>query len=115
MIETAAKRWSEDAAKKIMGVQHWVRRHQLVTGAERMSRHADCEHRRNHRRLHWPGRQNDSAASSDCKTRSAPRSESNGDDALAALKAHLAKHGYGDIEVNMTGGYDPNRRRLIRR
>ena len=27
--------------------------------------------------------------------------------ALAALKTHLAKHGFGDIEVNMTGGYDP--------
>ncbi len=27
--------------------------------------------------------------------------------ALAALKAHLAKRGFGDIEVNMTGGYDP--------
>src|SRR5262245_27920553 len=29
------------------------------------------------------------------------------DDAVAALKAHLAKHGYGDIEVNVTGGYNP--------
>ena len=29
------------------------------------------------------------------------------DEALAALKAHLAKHGFGDIEVNMSGGYDP--------
>jgi acetylornithine deacetylase/succinyl-diaminopimelate desuccinylase-like protein len=29
------------------------------------------------------------------------------DDALAALKAHLAKRGFSDIEVNMTGGYDP--------
>jgi len=28
------------------------------------------------------------------------------DEALAALKAHLAKHGFADIEVNMTGGYD---------
>jgi acetylornithine deacetylase/succinyl-diaminopimelate desuccinylase-like protein len=28
-------------------------------------------------------------------------------DAVAALKAHLANHGYGDIEVNVTGGYDP--------
>jgi acetylornithine deacetylase/succinyl-diaminopimelate desuccinylase-like protein len=28
-------------------------------------------------------------------------------DALAALRAHLAKRGFGDIEVNMTGGYDP--------
>jgi acetylornithine deacetylase/succinyl-diaminopimelate desuccinylase-like protein len=29
------------------------------------------------------------------------------DDAVAALKAHLAKHGFGDLEVNVTGGYDP--------
>jgi acetylornithine deacetylase/succinyl-diaminopimelate desuccinylase-like protein len=27
--------------------------------------------------------------------------------ALAALEAHLDKHGFGDIEVNMSGGYDP--------
>src|SRR6185312_6221441 len=27
--------------------------------------------------------------------------------ALTALKAHLAKNGFGDIEVNMSGGYDP--------
>jgi acetylornithine deacetylase/succinyl-diaminopimelate desuccinylase-like protein len=26
---------------------------------------------------------------------------------LELLKAHLAKHGFGDIEVNMSGGYDP--------
>jgi acetylornithine deacetylase/succinyl-diaminopimelate desuccinylase-like protein len=26
---------------------------------------------------------------------------------LALIKAHLAKKGFGDIEVNMTGGYDP--------
>jgi len=28
-------------------------------------------------------------------------------DTLAKLKAHLAAHGFGDIEVNMSGGYDP--------
>ncbi|MGH8481305.1 MAG: M20/M25/M40 family metallo-hydrolase [Nevskiaceae bacterium] len=28
------------------------------------------------------------------------------DDAVKALKAHLARRGYGDIEVNVTGGYD---------
>ena len=26
---------------------------------------------------------------------------------LALLRSHLAKHGFGDIEVNMTGGYNP--------
>lgn len=29
-------------------------------------------------------------------------------DASSALKAHLAKRGFGDIEVNVSGGYDPN-------
>jgi acetylornithine deacetylase/succinyl-diaminopimelate desuccinylase-like protein len=29
------------------------------------------------------------------------------DGTLALLKDHLAKHGFGDIEVNMSGGYDP--------
>lgn len=28
------------------------------------------------------------------------------DDAVAALEAHLEKRGYGDIEVNVSGGYD---------
>jgi acetylornithine deacetylase/succinyl-diaminopimelate desuccinylase-like protein len=29
-------------------------------------------------------------------------------DTLACVKAHLAKRGFGDIEVNMSGGYDPS-------
>jgi acetylornithine deacetylase/succinyl-diaminopimelate desuccinylase-like protein len=29
-------------------------------------------------------------------------------DTLAKLKAHLQKRGFGDLEVKMTGGYDPN-------
>jgi acetylornithine deacetylase/succinyl-diaminopimelate desuccinylase-like protein len=29
------------------------------------------------------------------------------DDAVGALKSHLAGHGFGDIEVNVSGGYDP--------
>jgi acetylornithine deacetylase/succinyl-diaminopimelate desuccinylase-like protein len=29
------------------------------------------------------------------------------DDCVAKLKAHLAKRGFGDIAVNVTGGYDP--------
>jgi acetylornithine deacetylase/succinyl-diaminopimelate desuccinylase-like protein len=33
------------------------------------------------------------------------------DGAVAALKAHLAKRGYGDIEVNVSGGYNPTETR----
>lgn len=29
-------------------------------------------------------------------------------DCLPKLRSHLARHGFGDVEVNMTGGYDPN-------
>lgn len=29
------------------------------------------------------------------------------DDTVAKLKAHLAKRGFGDVEVNVSGGYDP--------
>lgn len=29
------------------------------------------------------------------------------EDTLTLLKVHLEKHGFGDIEVNMSGGYDP--------
>src|SRR4029453_18037746 len=29
------------------------------------------------------------------------------DGAVAAIKAHLAKHGFADVEVNPSGGYDP--------
>jgi acetylornithine deacetylase/succinyl-diaminopimelate desuccinylase-like protein len=29
-------------------------------------------------------------------------------DTFAKLKAHLAKRGYGDLDIKMTGGYDPN-------
>ena len=37
------------------------------------------------------------------------------DGAVAALKAHLAKRGFGDIEVNPSGGYDPTARPRMRR
>jgi acetylornithine deacetylase/succinyl-diaminopimelate desuccinylase-like protein len=33
------------------------------------------------------------------------------DDAVSALKEHLAKRGYGDIEVNVSGGYNPTETR----
>ncbi|MBV9343639.1 MAG: M20/M25/M40 family metallo-hydrolase [Gammaproteobacteria bacterium] len=40
------------------------------------------------------------------------------EDTLAKLRAHLAQHGFGDLEVNMSGGYNPTQTdpasRLIR-
>ena len=45
--------------------------------------------------------------SSGALVRAARSTKTKAADALAALEAHLEKRGFGDIEVIMSGGYDP--------
>ena len=61
--------------------------------------------------LHRPRREDDSSAPGRRQLDLRLVPDMNADEALAALKAHLAKRGFGDIEVNMTGGYDPTNTR----
>jgi acetylornithine deacetylase/succinyl-diaminopimelate desuccinylase-like protein len=108
MIEVAASRMSEEIAKQQFGVQHWVHDvgwqeslellmsrptvniEGLVGGYTGQGGKTILPHR----------------AVAKIDLRLVP--DMTAADALAALKAHLAKEGFGDIEVNMTGGYDPN-------
>jgi acetylornithine deacetylase/succinyl-diaminopimelate desuccinylase-like protein len=108
MIADAARRLDEQVAKKQMGVEHWVHDvswqealellesrptvniEGLVGGYTGLGGKTILPHR----------------AVAKLDLRLVP--DMKADEALAAVKAHLAKHGYGDIEVNMTGGYDPN-------
>ena len=108
MIEIAANRMSEQVAKQAFGVQHWVHDvdwkeslellmsrptvniEGLVGGYTGQGGKTILPHR----------------AIAKLDLRLVP--DMTAQDALAALKAHLAKQGFGDIEVNMTGGYDPN-------
>jgi acetylornithine deacetylase/succinyl-diaminopimelate desuccinylase-like protein len=71
------------------------------------SRAPDRQHRRTRLRIYWPGRQTilPHRAVAKFDLRLVPNMIAK--DALAALKAHLEKRGFVDIEVNMTGGYDP--------
>jgi acetylornithine deacetylase/succinyl-diaminopimelate desuccinylase-like protein len=107
MIAEAARRLTEDVAKKQLGVQHWVHDvswqeslellvsrptvniEGLVGGYTGAGGKTILPHR----------------AVAKLDLRLVP--DMTAAESLAALKAHLAKRGFGDIEVRMTGGYDP--------
>lgn len=107
MIDIAAKRLNEADAKKIMGVKKWVKD---ISWSEALQRMADAPTVNIEGIIGGytgPGGKTilPHQAIAKLDLRLVPNQTAEG--ALAALKAHLAKHGYGDIDVNMTGGYDP--------
>lgn len=108
MIVKAAQRMDESLDKKQLGVDHWVHDVGWPEALERLL----CRPTVNIEGLvggyTGPGGKTilPHRAVAKMDLRLVP--DMKADDALAALKAHLAKRGYGDIEVNMTGGYDPN-------
>jgi acetylornithine deacetylase/succinyl-diaminopimelate desuccinylase-like protein len=107
MIAEAARRLDEGAAKKLLGVDRWVRdvswREALELLISRPTVNIEglvAGYTGPGGKTILPGR-----AVAKLDLRLVP--DMNAAEALAALKAHLAKRGFGDIEVNMTGGYDP--------
>ena len=107
MIAEAARRLSEAEAKKLMGVEHWVHdvswRESLELLVSRPTVNIEglvAGYTGPGGKTILPGR-----AVAKMDMRLVP--DMTAADALAALKAHLAKKGFGDIEVNMSGGYDP--------
>jgi acetylornithine deacetylase/succinyl-diaminopimelate desuccinylase-like protein len=107
MIAEAARRLSEDVTKKLLGVSHWVHdvswRESLELLASRPTVNIEGlvgGYIGPGGKTILPGR-----ALAKLDLRLVPDMTAAG--ALAALKAHLAKKGFGDIEVNMSGGYDP--------
>ena len=68
---------------------------------------ADGQYRRMGRRLTGPGGKTILPGKAVAKLDLRLVPDMTAAESLAALKAHLAKRGFADIEVNMTGGYDP--------
>jgi acetylornithine deacetylase/succinyl-diaminopimelate desuccinylase-like protein len=108
MIAEAARRLSEAGAKKQMGVEHWIHDVSWQEALEMLTSRPTVNieglvggYTGPGGKTILPGR---AVAKLDCRL--VP--DMTAAEALAALKAHLAKHGFADIEVNMTGGYDPN-------
>src|SRR5882762_6408184 len=108
MIAAAAARMDENAAKRLLGVQHWVGDVSWVEALERLMSRPTVNIEGLVGGYTGPGGKTilPHRAVAKLDLRLVP--DMTAADALAALKAHLAKRGFGDIEVNMTGGYDPN-------
>lgn len=108
MIATAAKRMDENLAKQAMGVTHWINDVGWEESIEMLLSRPTVNIEGLVGGYTGPGGKTilPHRAVAKMDLRLVP--DMTASEALAALKAHLAKQGFSDIEVNMTGGYDPN-------
>jgi acetylornithine deacetylase/succinyl-diaminopimelate desuccinylase-like protein len=107
LIRDAAKRQSEAVAKQELGVTHWVHDVDWLEALELLVSRPTVNIEGLVGGYTGPGGKTilPHRAVAKIDMRLVPDMTAEG--TLALLKAHLAKHGFGDIEVNMTGGYDP--------
>jgi acetylornithine deacetylase/succinyl-diaminopimelate desuccinylase-like protein len=107
MIDEAAKRQDEALLKKQLGVQHWVHDVGYRESLELLCSRPTVNIEGLVAGYTGPGGKTilPHRAVAKMDLRLVP--DMTAADALVKLKAHLAKRGFGDIEVNMTGGYDP--------
>jgi len=108
MVAEGARRMDEQQAKKMLGVQHWVHDVSWIEALERLVSRPTVNIEGLVGGYTGPGGKTilPHRATAKLDLRLVP--DMTAEAALSALKAHLAKRGFGDIEVNMTGGYDPN-------
>jgi acetylornithine deacetylase/succinyl-diaminopimelate desuccinylase-like protein len=107
MIREAAKRENEEMTKKQLGVQRWVHDVDFLEALELLESRPTINIEGLVSGYTGPGGKTilPHRAVAKIDMRLVPDMTAQG--TLALLKAHLAKKGFGDIEVNMTGGYDP--------
>jgi acetylornithine deacetylase/succinyl-diaminopimelate desuccinylase-like protein len=108
MIATAAQRLNEAVAKKQMGVEHWVHDVSWQEALERLMSRPTVNIEGLVGGYTGPGGKTILPHRAVAKIDMRLVPDMKATEALAALQAHLAKRGFGDIEVHMTGGYDPN-------
>jgi len=107
MLDAAAKRLSEDTAKQSLGVKAWARDASWRQALE------DLAHRPTINIEGLVGGYTGPGGKTILPHRAAAKldfrlvPDMTRDGAVEKLKAHLAKRGYGDIDVDVTGGYDP--------
>ncbi len=107
MIREAAGRMNEEITKKQMGVQHWVHDVDFLESLELLVGRPTVNIEGLVGGYTGPGGKTilPHRAVAKLDLRLVPNMTAA--ESLALLKAHLAKRGFPDIEVNMTGGYDP--------
>lgn len=107
MIAAAAKRRNEAQYKVPLGVRHWIDDLPFVQAMERLESQPTVNIEGLVGGYTGPGGKTILPHKAVAKLDLRLVPDMTAEAALASLKAHLAKHGFGDIEVNMTGGYDP--------
>ena len=108
MIAEAARRLSETEAKKLLGVERWVHDVSWREALELLMSRPTANIEGLVGGYTGPGGKTILPGKAVAKLDLRLVPDMTAAEALAALKAHLAKRDFGDIEVRMTGGYDPN-------
>jgi acetylornithine deacetylase/succinyl-diaminopimelate desuccinylase-like protein len=107
MIAEASRRMKEDVIKKQLGIEHWIRDVGWREALELLVSRPTVNIEGLVGGYTGPGGKTILPHKAVAKLDLRLVPDMTASEALAALKAHLAKRGFGDIEVNMTGGYDP--------
>ena len=107
MVGEAARRLDEGVAKKLLGVDHWVHDVSWREALELLMSRPTVNIEGLVGGYTGPGGKTILPHQAVAKLDLRLVPDMTAADALAALKAHLTKRGFGDIEVRMTGGYDP--------
>ena len=107
MVAEGARRMDEAQAKKLLGVERWVHDLKWQDALERLVSRPTVNIEGLVGGYTGPGGKTILPHKAVAKIDLRLVPDMKAAEALAALKAHLAERGYGDIEVRMTGGYDP--------
>ena len=108
MIEEYAAKSSEATAKKTLGVARWVRDVDWLESRRLLESQPTINIEGLVAGYTGPGGKTVLPHRAVAKIDMRLVPDMTVEDTLGKLKAHVAKHGFGDIEVNMSGGYDPN-------
>jgi acetylornithine deacetylase/succinyl-diaminopimelate desuccinylase-like protein len=107
MIAEASRRRSEAEAKKLYSVEHWIDDLPWQQANERLESQPTVNIEGLVGGYTGPGGKTVLPHRAVAKIDMRLVPDMKMADAVAALRAHLAKRGFGDLEVNVTGGYDP--------
>jgi len=108
MIAAGARRMDEGLLKKQLGVERWVHDLGFLESLERLVSQPTVNIEGIVGGYTGPGGKTILPHKAVAKLDLRLVPDMKASEALEALKRHLEKKGYGDIEVKMTGGYDPN-------
>src|SRR5437016_344515 len=107
MVGEAARRMNEAEAKKLLGVDHWVHDVSWEQSLELLVARPTVNIEGLVGGYTGPGGKTILPGKAVAKLDLRLVPDMTAAESLALLKAHLAKQGFSDIDVNMTGGYDP--------